>query len=176
MTVLVANRQAETRHLWIYRKAVLPFVGLLRMGASPRMLAWGIACGFMIGINPVLGSTTVICLCAALALRLNVVASQAANHLAFPLQLALMIPFLRLASLVFGIPQIPLSPAALVHSARTQPLMLMRQIWVWESRAFVVWLAISIVIVPLLAVALTPVLTKVLERLKRDGLAAIPEL
>ena len=177
MTVLLENRQAPARHhLWIYRRAVLPILALLRMGASPRMLAWSIAFGFMIGINPILGSTTVLCLFAAFGLRLNLVASQAANHLAFPLQLALIVPFLRLGSSIFGIAQMPLSPAALLHDARTEPLLLTRQIWLWESHAFLVWLAISAIAIPLLAMALTPVLTRLLGKVTRHEYPVIPHL
>lgn len=138
------------------------------------MLAWSVACGVMIGINPILGSTTLLCFAAVFALRLNLVASQAANHLAFPLQLALIVPFLRLGSHLFGIPPIPLSPAALLHDARTAPLMLTRQIWLWESRAFVVWLAISVIVIPAIAVALTPVLTRLLGRVTRHEYPILP--
>lgn len=176
MTVLVSQREATPRHLWVYRRAVLPILALLRMGATPRMLAWSIACGLMIGVNPILGSTTVFCLAVAFVLRLNVVASQAANHVVFPLQLALVLPFLRLGSHVFGIPAIPLSPSALLRQARTAPLTLTRALWLWESRAFLLWLALSAVLVPLLAFALTPLLQRLLRRVSRHEYPIVPHL
>jgi len=101
----------------MYRRGVLPILALLRMGATPRSLAWSIAAGVLIGINPVIGSTTVLCLAAAFSLRLNVVASQIANHAMFPLELALVIPFIRLGSRVFHTAVMPLSPhlLSLIH-------------------------------------------------------------
>jgi uncharacterized protein (DUF2062 family) len=146
------------------------------MGATPRSLAWSIAVGLVVGINPILGSTTVLCLALAFALRLNPVASQIANHAAFPLQLAFVLPFLRLGSWLFHIPPVPLSPAGLLRQARAEPLALARQLWLWESRAFLLWLALSLVAAPLLALALTPVLRRLLGRIQRHKYPALPHL
>src|SRR5271169_2441589 len=68
----------------------------LRQGISPRRLALTLALGFAVGCIPVLGIPTVICAALALALRLNLPAIQAANYLVMPLQLALIVPFVRL--------------------------------------------------------------------------------
>ncbi len=137
------------------------------MGATPRTLAWSIALGLLVGINPIVGSTTVLCLALSFIFRLNAVASQIANHLVFPLQLALVIPFLRVASRVFGLAEMPLSPQALVLAARTSPLALTRQLWRWESRAFVLWLLLSTFAAPLIAFALAPVLRRIHARVQR---------
>ena len=94
--VCVSNSVAPAHHNWIYRRGVLPILALLRMGATPRRLAWSIAAGLLIGINPLLGSTTLISLAVASAFRLNLVASQVANHAAWPLEMVLIIPFIRL--------------------------------------------------------------------------------
>ena len=74
-------------HSWIYRRAVLPILALLRMGATPETLAWSIAVGLLVGINPVIGTTTILCLGLTTIFRLNVVASQIANHAMFPLEI-----------------------------------------------------------------------------------------
>ena len=68
----------------------------LRQGISPRRLALTIALGFAIGCIPVVGVPTVLCAALALALRLNLPAIQAANYAAMPLQLILILPFVRL--------------------------------------------------------------------------------
>jgi len=84
---MVPHSVPPAHHTWIYRRGVLPILALLRMGATPRSLAWSIAAGALIGINPVIGSTTLLCLAIAFQFRLNVVASQIANHAMFPLNL-----------------------------------------------------------------------------------------
>jgi len=72
----------QTHHSWLYRRLVLPILALLRMGATPQRLAWSIAVGIAVGLNPVVGSTTVLCLALSFALRLNIVATQIAKDVA----------------------------------------------------------------------------------------------
>src|ERR1700712_1304876 len=107
------------------------------MGASPEKLAWSLAAGLLIGVNPLIGSTTVLCLLVAFVFRLNVAASQLGNHLVYPLELVLVIPFIRLGSRMFGTAAMPLSAKALLAAARAEPIALTRQLWVWGLHAFV---------------------------------------
>jgi uncharacterized protein (DUF2062 family) len=146
---------------------VLPILALLRMGATPRTMAWSIALGMMIGLNPMIGTTTVLCLAAAGCFRLNVVASQIANHAMFPLEVALVLPFIRLGSRVFHTAAMPLSPRLFMRSASTAPIALTRQLWVWEWHALLVWAAIALIAAPLIAVGLTPLLERMLVRIQR---------
>jgi len=164
----------QTHHSWLYRRLVLPILALLRMGATPQRLAWSIAVGIAVGLNPVVGSTTVLCLALSFALRLNIVATQIANHAMFPLELALVFPFLRLGTLVFRTSAMPLSASLFFEHARTAPVALLRQIWAWEWHAFLLWLLIAIGIVPLIAIALTPVLERLGRRVKRHEYPIVP--
>jgi uncharacterized protein (DUF2062 family) len=161
-------------HNWIYRRAVLPILALLRMGATPRTLAWSIAAGLLIGINPILGSTTILCLAASFSFRLNVVASQIANHSMFPFELLLVVPLIRLGSLVFHTAPMPLSPRLFLLAARTAPLALTRQLWLWEWHAFVLWAAIAVMAAPLIALALTPLLQRLLSRIQHRQYPILP--
>lgn len=140
---------------------------MLRRGASPEKLAWSLAAGVLIGINPLLGSTTVLSLALAFSLRLNVAASQLATHLFYPLELLLLIPFIRLGSRIFRTAGMPLSPSSLLHAARTNPLALTRQLWLWEWHAFLLWLVVAAIATPLLAVVLTPLLSHLVETVER---------
>ena len=159
--------RSPIHHNWLYRRVVLPILALLRMGASPEKLAWSIAAGLLIGINPILGSTTVLCLAIALLFRLNVAASQIGNHIVYPLELVLIIPFINMASRVFHTAPMPLSASELLHQARERPLELTRQLWLWEWHAFLLWAIVAAVAIPLFAFALIPVLRKLLARVDR---------
>jgi uncharacterized protein (DUF2062 family) len=68
----------------------------LSQGVSPRRLALTLALGFAIGCIPVIGIPTLLCATIALALGLNQPAIQVANYAAMPLQLALIVPFMRM--------------------------------------------------------------------------------
>ena len=172
--VPVPHSATTAHHSWIYRRGVLPILALLRMGATPRSLAWSIAAGLLIGINPLIGTTTVLCLAASFSFRLNVVASQIANHAMFPLELALVIPFIRLGSRVFHTAAMPLSPRLFFQAARTAPIALTRQLWLWEWHALVLWAAISVVAAPLIALALTPLLQRLHTRIQRHQYPIVP--
>ena len=163
----IESASAPVHHNWIYRRVALPILALLRMGASPEKLAWSIAVGLLIGVNPVLGSTTILCLAIAFVFRLNIAASQLGNHIVYPLELLLVIPMMRLGSLVFRTEPIPLSPKSLLTSARSNPLALTRELWRWEWHAFIVWACLAIITAPLIALALTPLLRKLLSRIEQ---------
>jgi uncharacterized protein (DUF2062 family) len=172
----VTQVQPIPKHNWAYRRIALPVLALLRRGASPQKLAWSLAAGILIGINPILGSTTVLCLALAFIFRLNIAASQLTNHLAYPLQLILVIPFIRLGSRVFHTAPMPLSAKDLIHAAREAPLALIRQLWLWERHALILWAALAIILTPILALALTPILSKLLVRVQHHQYPLIPEL
>jgi uncharacterized protein (DUF2062 family) len=163
-------------HGWLYRRLVLPILALLRMGASPEKLAWSIAVGLLIGINPMLGTTTVLCLAVAFAFRLNVAASQLANHLMYPFEILLLIPFIHLGSRVFHTAPMPLSPTVLLQAARHNPIALTRQLWLWEWHALLLWTMVAVVSIPLIALALTPLLRWLLLRVNRHEYPVLPAI
>ena len=121
-----------------------------------------------------IGSTTLLCLAVAIRFRLNVVASQIANHAMFPLELALVVPFIRLGSRVFHTAAMPLAPRLFVEEARRAPLLLTRHLWMWVWHAFVLWAAIAVVAAPLLAMAITPLLERVHARVRRHQYPIVP--
>jgi uncharacterized protein (DUF2062 family) len=161
-------------HGWLYRRLILPILALLRMGATPEKLAWSIAIGTMIGINPMLGTTTLLCLAIAFVFRLNVAASQLANHVVYPLEILLVVPFINLGSRLFRTAPLPLTPGSLLHAARTNPIALTRQLWLWEWHAWIIWAIIAIIGAPLLALAITPLLRRLLLRINRHDYPIIP--
>ncbi|HUD22194.1 MAG TPA: DUF2062 domain-containing protein [Acidobacteriaceae bacterium] len=172
--VCVPRSVAPGHHNWIYRHGVLPILALLRMGATPRSLAWSIAAGMLIGINPVVGSTTLLCLAVTFRFRLNVVATQIANHVMFPLEIVLLIPFIRLGSRVFHTAAMPLAPGEFLRAARSAPLALTHNLWMWVWHAFVLWAAMALVAVPLLALALTALLERLQARIRRRQYPIVP--
>ncbi|HEY1744130.1 MAG TPA: DUF2062 domain-containing protein [Granulicella sp.] len=150
---------------FIRRRVVEPMVQLLRIGMTPRRLAWSIAIGVVIGINPLLGSTTVLVLAVASAFRLNLVASQLGNHLVYPLELLLFPVFLRVGIALFHSPGLPLEREALFHAVKRHPWDTTRLLWRWEWHALIVWLGFAVIVAPLLQLALRPVLERMLVKL-----------
>ena len=146
-------------------RMIEPLTRLLKAGVSPERLAWSLAVGAVVGVNPLIGSTTVLALGLAMLLRLNVVASQVSNHLMYPLELLLFPVFIKLGSLLFGTPALPLAPRVMLAEAGRHPWATTRLLWTWEWHALVVWAGFACAAAPLLAWGLRPVLERFLLRL-----------
>src|SRR5579859_3409847 len=91
--------------------------GWLREGISPRRLALTLALGFAIGCIPVIGVPTLLCAALALAFRMNLPAIQAANYAAMPLQIFLIVPFVRMGEWLFAEPRQTVAASQLLHQA-----------------------------------------------------------
>jgi uncharacterized protein (DUF2062 family) len=94
---------------FLQRRLVAPLLALLRQGVAPDKLALSLALGTTIGLVPVLGVSTALCAAVALALRLNMPAIQLVNYLLTPLQLLLIIPFLRFGEWLVQAPRFPMT-------------------------------------------------------------------
>jgi hypothetical protein len=133
-------------------------VDCLRQGITPRRLALTLALGFAIGCIPVVGIPTLVCAGLALALKLNLPAIQAANYVVMPLQLLLIVPFMRLGAWLTSSGRPPVAgAAALLHGS---PVELLSRMGGMAGQALLAWLLISIPAVLLLTLALTPALRR----------------
>ncbi len=106
---------------WLSRKVRDPLVRELRQGSSPEGLASSVAVGTAIGILPFLGLTTMACAAAGFLLRLNHAGLQIANLLTYPLQVALLVPFVRLGERLSGSAPMPLAPTEIVSRFSESP-------------------------------------------------------
>lgn len=143
--------------LW-ERRIVRPVVGLLKQGITPEKIAFGLALGVVLGIFPVLGSTTLLCALAAFAFRLNLPAIQLVNYLVYPIQFALLLPFYRAGEWLFNAPPFPLSLEeilALIEKDIFEAVILL-----WDSTlyAVVAWTIIAPAMVILLYYLFKPAL------------------
>jgi uncharacterized protein (DUF2062 family) len=131
----------------------------LRQGISPRRLALTLALGFAIGCFPVIGIPTALCALLAMALRLNLPAIQAANYLVMPLQLILIVPFVRLGGrLLASGPYQAAQAGTLLH---TPTLELLSRFGSLAGHAMLAWLVIAIPAVALMTFMLTMLLRRV---------------
>jgi uncharacterized protein (DUF2062 family) len=143
---------------------------LLRQGIAPQRLALTLALGFALGCIPVIGIPTALCAMVALLFRLNLPAMQAANYIAMPFQVALIVPLARLgvqitvwivpfaARSAIDLHTLTHSPLGLIRHSSAQ---LLRQLALLAGEALLAWLVVAIPVVLLLTVALTTVLRRV---------------
>jgi len=144
-------------------KILRPVLRQLRGGVTPRRMAWSLALGMVIGINPSVGLTTLLLVMLAWMFRLNQVASQIGSHVVAPLHLILFIPFIDLGVHLFHTRRLPLSRKQIEHLSH-HPLRLVHEIWQWEWHALVVWGVVAAIAMPLLALYLRRALVLLMRR------------
>lgn len=146
---------------FFHRKIVRPVVDLLRQGITPEKIALSIACGLILGIFPALGWTTLLCFLAAVIFRLNLPAVQLVNYFFYPLQLLLLIPFIRAGELFFHSARMPLSLTQILALIKTDAGHAIRTLWMATVHAVAVWALIAPLLVYLIYKILTPALRRV---------------
>ncbi|MFZ0613450.1 MAG: DUF2062 domain-containing protein [Desulfobacterales bacterium] len=148
-------------YLLLQKTLVDPVIRLLRQGITAEKIALGMAVGIVIGIFPVIGSTTLLCTLAAMVLRLNLPAVQLVNYLVYPLQIALLIPFFQFGAWLFNIEPLPLSASQLIEMFRADFWDAIRQLWDTTMRAIAAWGLICLPALAALYYGLRPLLKKI---------------
>lgn len=150
---------------WFRCKVLRPLLRQLRGGVTPRRLAWSLALGMVIGINPSVGLTTLLVVILAWAFGLSQIASQIGSHVVAPLHVLLFLPFIELGVYLFRTRHLPLDRHQLEHLSH-HPVRLFHSIWQWEWHALIVWAIVAAVVMPLLAGYLRRALVLLMRRHK----------
>lgn len=149
---------------WLLKRVWEPILAQLKQGLSPRSLAWSVALALAIAVFPFIGATTTLCFLAALAFRLNQPTMQLINYLSYPLQLLLLIPFVRLGEKLFRAPRLPLSLPQILAALRADLWGSLRFFWTSVWHACVAWSLVALPLACLLALALTPLFRRLVRR------------
>jgi len=140
-----------------------PLLRALRSGVTPRRLAWSLALGMVVGINPSVGLTTLLVVLVAWVFGLSKLASLIGTHVVAPLHLLLFIPFIELGVYLFHTGKMPMDRKQLEHLSH-HPFRMVHEIWRWEWHALIVWGVVAAIAMPLLAIYLRRVLVVLLRR------------
>ena len=146
------------------RRLLRPILALLRQGVTPQKMALSLALGGTLGVFPALGWSTTLCAIAAIVLRLNLPAIQIANYIAYPAQIALLVPFFRWGERLFRAPHFPISVPQIYGLFHAGAWIAIKLLWTTIWHAIVVWGMIAPVFVGLLYSTLLPLLRRVLQR------------
>ena len=136
----------------------------LRQSLRPEQVALTLALGNTIGISPVYGSTVTTSTLVALALRLNLPLMQAGLWMVWPLQLLLLLPFIRLGERLWGHAPLPLGRAEILAIFRQGPLAVAGELGWALVHAFSAWLGVALILAPLLYLAWLPLVRRIERR------------
>jgi uncharacterized protein (DUF2062 family) len=159
---------------WLHRRLIEPLLSLLRQGGSPASLALCVSIGIVVGNIPILGVSTILCTVIALAFRLNLPAIQVAQAAMAPMQVLLIVPFVRLGEWITRAPRQPLSlkeGMVLIEQGIWQAVVVL-----WDAivHAGLAWILVAPPAVFLLHRSLTPVFTRASARMRRTVSRSTP--
>jgi uncharacterized protein (DUF2062 family) len=131
--------------LWArWRRRVLELtLAQLRQGITPRKIALTIALGMALGLFPILGTTTVLCLLTGVLLQLNQPLIQAVSWLAWPLQIPGIYFFIRVGDWLTNAPHVPFSLTALLAAFNDSPVRFVQQFGLMGLRGVLAWALIA---------------------------------
>jgi hypothetical protein len=124
----------------VRRRILERVLAALRQGLTPEKVALSIALGVVLGVTPVLGSTSALCLAAAALFGLNLPLIQLVNQLVYPLQLALLVPFIRLGEWLLAAEPSRLSLPQILGLVKDDVWAAIAALWTATLHALAAWL------------------------------------
>lgn len=148
-------------------------VAQLMQGVTAPKIALSIALGISLGVFPVIGTTTALCAIAGIRLKLNQPIIQLVNWLVYPLQLALILAFVRIGEWITHAPQVNFSVPELIQTFHDSPLKFLQEFGICQLQGVVAWLFIAPVFTAIVFFALLPSLKRMAPKAKAAS-AVIP--
>jgi hypothetical protein len=150
-----------------WRERVVGLIGAqLTQGVTPQKIALTIALGINLAMFPILGSTTLLCAAVAFWLKLNQPIIQLVNWLAYPLQFAMLLPFIRIGEWLTRAPQVTFSIPQMLQKFHDAPGKFLGEFGMTGVHGIIAWLLIAPVLSALIYFTLLPPLKKLSQRKK----------
>ena len=151
----------------------MKLLALLKTGITPERLALSVALGAVLGMVPVLGMTTVICTLVAFAFRLNLAAIQLVNYFVYPVQIVLLIPFMRAGERLFGAKRLDLSLEKIRAMMANDLWGTVSNLWSTTLHALAAWIVVAPFILALIYMAFLPLMRRLkLERIAEPSVVS----
>ncbi|KAE9593951.1 hypothetical protein Lalb_Chr18g0048451 [Lupinus albus] len=140
---------------WFQNKITDPLISIIRRGAEPKQLAFSAALGITMGVFPICGVTVFLCVMAIALLGsfCHAPTVMLANFIATPIELSLVVPFLRFGEAITGGSHFPLTSDALKKVLTGQAS---HEVLLSVAHALLGWLAASPFILGALYILLIP--------------------
>jgi uncharacterized protein (DUF2062 family) len=162
------NNSSRLKKFW--RERVLGLiVAQLTQGVTPEKISLTIALGFNLGVFPIMGSTITLCAVAGVCLKLNQPVIQLVNWLVYPLQLTMILVFVRLGERIVGAPPVSFSLPELVRKFGESPARFMREFGMTGLHGIIAWAVIAPFVATLIYFLLLPPLKKLAQLIKRNA-------
>ena len=167
ISTAMSNTQPPSRLKKFWRERVLGLIiAQLTQGATPQKIALTIALGFNLGIFPILGASTLLAAVAGFCLKLNQPVIQLVNWLVAPLQLTLILVFVRIGEWLVRAPRISFSVPELIHKFSESPGKFFHEFGMTGVHGIIAWLVLAPGVAMILYLLLLPPLKKLAQLTK----------
>jgi uncharacterized protein (DUF2062 family) len=160
----VSTATVPVRPSFWQRRLLGPIRALLLQGMTPERITLTLAVGTACSLLPFLGFTSLLNLAVGLWLRLNQPVMQTLNQLLGPLQLGLILVYVRLGEKIWGAPPMLLSVSTLVRSFRESPAAFLERFGWTGVHAATAWALSVPFIVSGVYLALRPLVRRLARR------------
>ncbi|HEY4416100.1 MAG TPA: DUF2062 domain-containing protein [Verrucomicrobiae bacterium] len=157
------NQSSRLKRFWRERVIAL-MVAQFTQGVTPQKIALTVALGMSLGIFPILGATTALCAVAGFWFKLNQPVIQLVNWLASPLQLSLILVFVRLGEWLTGAPYVNFSIPELIEKFHQSPVKFFQEFGLTGWHGIIAWLAIAPFLTAMIYFAVLPPLKALAAR------------
>lgn len=154
--------QPSRFHRWVIR----PIANQLRQGTSPEKLAWSVSLGLTLGIFPIMGSTSLVCFVVGHLLRLNQPVLHLFKTFTYPLQLVLILVYIRLGQQLNGVPLIKFSIPQMLGQFKDAPAQFARDFGMAALYGIEAWAISALFLIPILYFVSLPILKKLLGKVR----------
>lgn len=148
------------------RRILEPMLNLLKQGMTPRKLAATIAVGSVVGVIPAFGVTTILSTAVATRFRLNIAATVLVSYLVQPLQIFLVIPFIKAGVFIFGLSELRFSLDEIIAMFKVDWLSALSKLWLANLTGIAAWGIMAIPTGGLLYLAVLPLFKQILPEKK----------
>ncbi|MDB4474208.1 DUF2062 domain-containing protein [Opitutaceae bacterium] len=160
MAVSAENTAATKAGFW-ERRVVAPIKQQLTQGVSPQRITFTLGVGSVCSLFPFLGFTSLLNLGVGLAMRLNQPILQILNQLLGPVQLVMILIYVRGGELIWGTQGQPFSVTEMISSFADLSLIEFLQTFGWAGiHAFTAWALTAPLLFALVYFPLRPVIQR----------------
>lgn len=157
---------APARTKW-QRHVIDPIAVQLTQGITPEKIALTVSVGSALALFPIFGTTTLLCICAGILLKLNQPIIQLVNMLCATIHFPLIVCLFRMGHLMFGVPYDHMGLGMVHHMLDTfweDPTKFFERFGVDAVHAIAAWAILAPIWMIIVYMLALPVLREVLRR------------
>ena len=154
---------SRLKKFW-HERVVTLIVTQFTQGFTPQKIALTVTLGLTLGLFPILGATTALCALAGVWLKLNQPVIQLINYLASPLQLAMILVFVRTGEWLVRAPRVSFSIPELFRKFHESPAKFFHEFGLTGLHGIIAWLVIAPFMAALIYFLVLPPLKKLAAR------------